>query len=40
MANDVARLDMPCEISGTEEDFSDPIFALTCFEGTVDCYSN
>ena len=36
MANEVARLNKPTPISGTEEEYSDWDFALTCFVGTMD----
>ena len=36
MANEVARLNNPTAFSGTEEEYSDWEFALTCFVGTMD----
>ena len=35
MANEVARLNKPAAFSGTEEEFSDWDFAMTCFVGTM-----
>ena len=36
MANEVARLNKPTPFRGTEEEYSDWEFALTCFVGTMD----
>ena len=36
MANEIARLNKPSVFAGTEDEFGDWDFALTCFVGTMD----
>ena len=36
MANEIARVNKPTPFSGTEQEYSDWEFSLTCFVGTMD----